>query len=159
MIALLPLAIHAGTVQAEFEDFEEFSDFSVYGLSESKTLRIFKAELEPVLEDLADKYLDEDETLTIRFTDIDMAGDIQPWRNTNNADIRYVEAVYPPRLKFTYALKDASGETVMEDEASISDLGFQTNSIAPIRNRYLHFFYETTLLEDWMRKTFRNRDS
>ena len=155
---LLPLTSLAGTVQAEFGEFEDFTDFSVSGLSETKTLRIFKAELEPVLEKLADKYLKDEETFTINFTDIDMAGDIQPWRNTTNADIRYVEAVYPPRLKFTYALQDSSGETVMEGEESISDLSFQMNTIAPIRNRSMHFFCEMTLLEDWMRKTFRDHN-
>lgn len=157
-VALFPLSGLAGTMQAEFENFEDFTDFSVYGLSETKTLRIFKAELEPVLEELAEKYLAEEETLNILFTDIDMAGDIQPWRNTSNADIRYIEAVYPPRLKFSYSLQNADGETIMEGEESISDLGFQMNTIAPIRNRYMHFFYETTLLKDWMRKTFRDHN-
>lgn len=154
----VPALSIAGTIQTEFTDFEEFTDFSVYGLNEEKTLRIFKAELEPFLKDMGEKYLGENEAMVITFTDIDMAGDIQPWRNTTNADIRYVEAVYPPRLKFAYEVTDADGEVVMEGEESISDLAYQMNAIAVIRNRYEHFFYETELLEGWMRKTFRDRD-
>jgi hypothetical protein len=154
----LPAISIAGTIQTEYKDYEEFTDFSVYGLSEEKTLRIFKTEIEPVLKEMGEKHLGENETMVMTFTDIDMAGDIQPWRNINNADIRYVEAVYPPRLKFTYAVTDADGEVVMEGEENISDLAYQMNSTAVIRNRYKHFFYETELLENWFRKTFRDRE-
>lgn len=156
-IATAPLFSLAGSIETEFEGYEEYTDFSVYGLSEEKTLRIFKAEFKPLLDKLGERYLGEGETLKLRFTDIDMAGDIQPWRNYTNADIRYVEAVYPPRLKFTYSLMDADGEVVMEGEESISDLAFQMNTTAVIRNRYEHFFYEAELLEDWARKTLRER--
>jgi hypothetical protein len=156
---ILPVIASAGTIEAQYGDVNDFTDFSVYGLSEEKTLKIFKAELEKTLESLAKKYLAEDETLTIQFTDIDMAGDIQPWRNTHNADIRYVEAVYPPRLKFTYTLKNADGEVLDEGEASISDLAFQMDTTASFRANSENFYYETSLLRDWMRKTFRNRSS
>ena len=156
---ILPVVASAGTIQAEFADVNDFTDFSVYGLSEEKTLKIFQAELDKELESLSEKYLAEDESLEIRFTDIDMAGDIQPWRNTYNADIRYVEAVYPPRLKFTYSLKNADGEILDEGEASISDLGFQMDAVASIRVQSDNFYYETSLLKDWMRKNFRKKPS
>lgn len=156
---IVPSFAVAGSIEAEFGDLDDFTDFSVNGLSEEKTLTIFQAELEPKLESLAKKYLAEEETLIIRFTDIDMAGDIQPWRNTYNADIRYVEAVYPPRLKFTYTLKDAKGAVLEEGEDSISDLAFQMDATASFRASSENFYYETDLLRDWMRKTFRNRSS
>lgn len=158
LLAAPVLGLTAG-IQAEFEGVEDYTDFSVYGLNEDKTLRIFKAELEDQMESLSKKYLKEGQTLTITFTDIDMAGDIQPWRNTTNADIRYVEAVYPPRLKFTYTLADAEGEVIKEGEESVSDLAFQMNTAAIIRGRYEHFFYEMELLDDWMRRTFRGMKS
>lgn len=164
-VLLLPLIlaypffnISAG-VQTAFEELKDFTDFSVYGMSEAKTLPIFKAEFEDLAKMLSEKYLGEDETLKITFTDIDMAGDIQPWRNTNNADIRYIEAVYPPRLKFTYKLTDAEGAVIMEGEESISDLSFQMNTMAIIRGRYESFFYEIELLENWARNTLRDRDA
>jgi len=86
-----------------------------------------------------------------------MAGDIQPWRNRHNADIRYVESIYPPRLKFRYTLKDAEGKVLLEGEESITDMAFQMNPAASIRGRHEHFFYEMTLLGDWMRKALRDR--
>jgi hypothetical protein len=156
---LLPVFASAGTMTAEFEDVDNFTDFSVNGLSEERTLKMFKTELDKELEFLGGKYLAEGETLVIRFTDIDMGGDIQPWRNRYNADIRYVEAVYPPRLKFTYSLKNAEGEILDEGEVSISDLSFQMNATASFRVNSETFYYETTLLRDWMRKTFRKTSS
>jgi hypothetical protein len=143
-------------IETSFENVKDYRDFSVSGLSEEKSLKIFKAELADVLPRLERRFLTEGLKLHITFTDIDMAGDIQPWRNLHNADIRYVERIYPPRLKFTYQLTDTEGKVLREGEESISDLAFQMNATAAIRADNDTFFYETTLLEDWVRKTFRD---
>jgi hypothetical protein len=152
-------ALYAAEVQPEFENVKDFTDFSISGLSEEKTLRIFQAELDDALPQFAEKHLRGGERLVIRFTDVDMAGDIQPWRNSTNADIRYVEAIYPPRLKFRYQLTDSEGAVVDEGEDSISDMAFQMSTAAVFRGRFQHFAYELELLESWMRKTFGKRGS
>lgn len=159
LLALAPLSGVCATATAEFENPEEFTDFSVSGMTEQKSLKVFQDELEPALERIAEKYLSDGETLVITFTDIDMAGDIQPWRNRNNADIRYIEAIYPPRLKFTYVLTDADGNVVKEGDTSESDLAFQMNVAANVRGQHMSFFYELELLNDWARKELGRRDS
>ena len=158
--AILPfLTAQAGQIIAEFDDVKNFTDFSVSGLSEEKTLSIFESELEDELERFARKYIPEGQTLHILFTDIDMAGDIQPWRNRHNADIRYVERIYPPRLAFTYKLVDAEDKVLAEGEESIADLAFDYNVVAPMKNLSMSFFYETNLLGDWIRLTMRKIQS
>lgn len=159
ILIAFPTALIAQEIVPEFEDVSKFTDFSVSGLSEEKTLSIFVAELENDLERMAKRNLLEGDVLVLRFTDIDMAGDIQPWRNRTNADIRYIESIYPPRLKFHYTLKDAAGGIVAEGEESISDLAYQMNPSASMRVGFQSFFYEITLLGDWMRRTFRERAS
>jgi hypothetical protein len=155
-VILIPLATaSAGEIIAEFQDVDNYTDFSVSGLSEEKTLSIFESELEDELERFSKKYISEGQKLTITFTDIDMAGDIQPWRNRHNADIRYVESIYIPRLSFLYKLEDSEGNVLAEGEESISDLAFQHSVIAPMRTQSMNFFYETNLLGDWIRKTMR----
>ncbi len=154
---LLASPAAARQITAEFEDIESFRDFSVYGLSAERTLSIFRAEFDQEAERLARRYLAEGEVLELIFTDIDMAGEIQPWRNRYNADIRYVESIYPPRLKFRYRLTDAGGNLLLEGEESITDLAFQMNPAAAIRVRHEHFVYELTLLDDWLRRTVRGR--
>lgn len=147
----------ASEIVAEFTDVDKYTDFSVNGLSEKKTLSIFKAELKTELERLAKKYLEEGQVLTLNFTDIDMAGDIQPWRNRYNADIRYVENIYRPRLEFTYTLTDKDENILSEGEADIVDLAFMMNTLATFRAHHMSFFYELDLLSNWVRKASRSQ--
>ena len=142
--------VGAAGLQVNVVDVDSFTDFSVSGMSESKTLSIFQAELEDEIEDLTSRFLTKGETLVIDISDIDMAGDIQPWRNRHNADIRYIEPVYPPRLVFTYVLTDADGKVLSEGSESISDLAYQTSSITGWRARSMSFYYEFELLKDWL---------
>jgi hypothetical protein len=158
IVSLSATLLNAQEIILQFEDVDSFTDFSVYGMTEEKTLDLFEAEIDDTLTSLEKKYLKEGQTMVITFTDIDMAGDIQPWRNRYDADIRYVEDVYPPRLKFTYTLTDSEGKVLKEGEDSISDLAYLWNSLAAIKTRYNNFFYETTLLEDWFRKNFKKND-
>lgn len=155
ILALTPLTGFSAVIEPEFEDMENFTDFSVYGMNEERTLRIFLGEMESQFERWAKRYLKEGEKLVLTFTDIDMAGDIQPWRNRVSADIRYVESIYPPRLRFRYAHVAADGEILREGEEHLTDMAFQMNTGAVIRGRYEHFFYESELLDRWMRKTLR----
>lgn len=148
-------ALRAGTIETEFEDVDKFSDFSVSGLSEKRTLGIFESELERELEVFARQYITGDHKLKIVFKDIDMAGEIEPWRNRHSADIRYIERVYPPRMELAYTLTDGDGNVVLEGEETIVDIAFDFNILAPIRSQSMSFFYEINLLEDWIRKTFR----
>ena len=162
LILLASLALHlaplnAGEIKMEFENVDDYTDFSISGMTENKTLPLFISEMEENLKGVAKRYLEEGQTLELVFTDIDMAGDIQPWRNRHNADIRYVEAIYPPRLKFRYALKDAEGEVLAEGEESISDLSFQMSTTAALRSSFEQFRYEFELLENWIRRSFKKR--
>lgn len=147
-LVALATALNAATLELNFEDVGKFSDFTLQGLNEKKTKNVFVKDAERSLK--LKKYIGEDRTLAITFTDIDMAGDVQPWRNKNNADIRYVDGVYPPSMKFSYSLTDENGETVVEGEESIKDLNFNF-SIKPTGNS--HFKYEMQMLEDWARTT------
>jgi hypothetical protein len=139
----------AEPIKMNFESIEDFSDFSVSGMSETKTRSIFEGEAARNLR--LKKYIGEDRTLELTFHDIDMAGDIQPWRNPNNADIRYIKSIYPPTLKFSYVLKDAAGATIAEGEESLRDLNFDFGITGRFRDE--SFKYELIMLEDWARKT------
>lgn len=142
-------------VSFEFGDVENFRDFSVSGLSEERTLPIFEREFSRFLRVRGDRLLGEDRRLEIRFLDIDMAGDIQPWRSPRFHDIRFIEPIYPPYLKFEYRLLNADGQVLKEGEESIRDLGFDFRIR---RAGYYHnsFYYEIELFEDWLRKLGKN---
>lgn len=52
--------------------------------------------------------------LAVTFTDVDMAGDFEPWQGFRWDEIRVVKEIYPPRLQLAFWLTDASGEIVKE---------------------------------------------
>jgi hypothetical protein len=153
---ILSASGYAQSILVECVDIEDYRDFSVNGMSEEKTLKLFLAEFEDELEDVAPRYLKEGTTLKVTFTDIDMAGEIQPWRNTHHADIRYIQDIYFPRLTFSYVYEDAEGTVLAEGEASISDMAFTMNTRARIRQSSASFVYELDLFTDWVRKTLRD---
>lgn len=144
----LVAGLNAATIHLSFEGLDAYTDFSLQGLSEDKTKDLFIKETDR--NQRLKKIVGEDRTLEINFQDIDMAGDIQPWRNRVNADIRYVESIYPPSLKFTYTLKDANGKILAEGEESIRDLSFDFG-LQPIGDS--SFKYELKLLENWAQRT------
>lgn len=145
------LAAESNRISLKFENIEDYRDFSVEGMSEERTLPIFTSEVQRELDQFAVRYIEEGLQLEITFTDIDMAGDIQPWRNRNNADIRYIETIYPPRLHIKYQLMDASGGVIQEGEEKLSDLSF--NLKAGFNIHQSTFFYEVELLKNWIRRS------
>lgn len=149
------LPLFAGNVEVQYKDVESYRDFSVSGMSEEKTLPILKRELESVLERLGKKHVPEGYTFKMTITDIDMAGDVQPWRNRHNDDIRYVESIYPPRIKFDYQLLDNEGNVVAEDSVNYSDIGFLYTNVSISRFND-PFHYEVNLVKDWFRNKFEN---
>ncbi|MCD8481996.1 MAG: DUF3016 domain-containing protein [Verrucomicrobia bacterium] len=113
----------------------------------------FSREFDRQLVRTSERWIPEGHQLHLVITNIDMAGEIQPWRNRHHADIRYVESIYPPRMKFTYALTDADGEVVKEGEKHLVDLAFNFGIHGFFRNDPFH--YEFAMLSRWIRDTFR----
>ena len=50
------------------------------------------------IKDEASRYLATDQKLFVTITDIDMAGDFEPWRGANWDNVRIVKDIYPPRV-------------------------------------------------------------
>ncbi len=89
--------------------------------------------------------------LDVTLTDIDLAGDYEPWRNLSQ-DVRIVRDIYPPRMRLRFTLRDAQGKVLREGERRISDLGFLQGSglldTDPLR-------YEKRMIDDWTRREFQ----
>lgn len=97
-------------------------------------------------------YVPEGERLEITFTDIDMAGDFEPWHGPDWQDVRIVKDIYPPRMDLTFRLVDANGNVLKQGARKLNDLAFMLR-VSPIdRNDPLR--YEKALLDDWLRQEF-----
>ena len=58
------------------------------------------------------------------FTDVDFAGDFEPWRGAQGDDIRIIKDIYPPDYKFTWSVTNAAGQVVKQGNEDLSDMDF-----------------------------------
>lgn len=137
-------------VEVLFDHPENFTDLKDSYMPTDKGRDSYMEMLKDYIQQTAGRRLPEGQKLSITFTDIDMAGDFEPWRGPSASDVRIVKGIYIPRLKFTYQITDATGAVVKEGKAEQSDLNFQMNlstsldTSDPLR-------YEKRLIDDWIR--------
>ena len=98
----------------------------------------------------AEAQLPSGERLEITITDVDRAGDYEPWRGPNLYDVRIVRDIYPPRMTVQFRHLDASGTLVSEGERKLSDTAFllgttPINDSDPLR-------YEKRMIDSWLRR-------
>ncbi len=89
--------------------------------------------------------------LTVTFTDIDLAGDFEPWRGSEGMDIRIVKDIYPPKMDLEFKLTGADGAVLKEGKRQLRDLAFMAK-LSINRNDMLRF--EKALLDDWLKEDF-----
>lgn len=90
--------------------------------------------------------------LSVTFTDIDMAGDFEPWRGPRFSDIRIVKDIYPPRIELSFQLTDAQGNVVKQGKRELRDLAFLMKINMSFRDDPVR--HEKGLLDDWLRAEF-----
>lgn len=90
--------------------------------------------------------------LSVTFTDIDMAGDFEPWRGPRFDDIRIVKDIYPPRMSLSFRLTDAQGNVVKEGKRELKDLSFLMKINMSFRDDPVR--HENALVDDWLRDEF-----
>lgn len=141
----------AGKVTVSYDHPDQFT--------EAKKLRSFAPNrlddgylktLKAYIEDRAGKQLAPGEHLAIVVTDIDRAGNFEPWHGVRMQDVRIIKDIYPPRINLNFTLTDASGKVLREgsrklrDPAFLSDSGYANNTDS--------LRYEKALLDRWLRK-------
>ena len=110
--------------------------------------------LEPLARHLrarAERVLPPGERLEVTFTNVERAGNYEPWRGPRLDDVRIVRDIYPPRIDLRFRLLDANGSVLREGERNLRDSAFLMRDGAhqddPLR-------FEKRLLNDWVRKEF-----
>lgn len=113
--------------------------------------RVFK-QLGEHFADLAEQ-LPEGQTLKIKVTDVDLAGDVH-FGGINQ--VRIVKRIFSPRIEFSYQLLDAQNQELVASEINLKDLGFLDNRLK-LRYRNRSFGYEKQMLDDWFSDTFTSQ--
>eukprot|EP01012_Entosiphon_sulcatum_P067843 TRINITY_DN97707_c0_g1_i1.p1 TRINITY_DN97707_c0_g1~~TRINITY_DN97707_c0_g1_i1.p1 ORF type:complete len:177 (-),score=37.77 TRINITY_DN97707_c0_g1_i1:23-553(-) len=143
-------------VEVSYVSSEKFTDFKDSDLANDRSREYLEDLFREHLQRAAKPYLATGQKLEVRFTDIDLAGDFEPWRGVNFHDIRIVKDIYPPRMKFDFKLTDVDGKVVAEGKRELSDLSYMMNISIRRDDPYQH---DKALLDDWLRKEFKKAKS
>lgn len=103
----------------------------------------------------ASRVLPEGQRLSVTITDVDLAGEVEPWRTGAAQDVRLIKDIYSPRISLDYRITDAAGAVVKEGSARLSDLSFNMKLHA---NRSDPRVYEKDLLDGWVRSELGNKN-
>ncbi|MCC7634133.1 DUF3016 domain-containing protein [Stenotrophomonas rhizophila] len=140
-------------VQVQWTDPAQFSEIRQSSNRFEAERGNWVEQLAQYLRSAAGKRLAPGQSLEVTITDIERAGDYEPWHGPRANDIRILRDLYPPRISLTFSLRDAQGQVLAEGERKLSDSGYLHNlglqrSSDPLR-------YEKKLLDDWLQRELR----
>ena len=145
------LASEPSNVRIEFVHPERFSDFSIQGRQEIQSASIFRDRVSAYLSpNVARRF--PGATLTLRFTDIDLAGRIDPYRIRKLPNVRIDRDVASPlRLYFDYKLTGSNGKILASGSQSLVDPDYLYRyGYYPNETRNDTLFYEKVTLNRWI---------
>lgn len=144
-------------VQVSFTEPERFTDVRENGMATPQQRDYILSELKKYLEGRAVRQLPEGAQLSVRISDVDMAGDFEPWRGPSVGDVRIVKEIYAPRITLSFQLTGADGTVLKQGDRVLSNLNFMLTALPSGMNEpYRH---EKALIDDWLRAEFRREKS
>ena len=146
------LANEPSNVRIEFVHPERFSDLQIQGRQEVTSAPIFRNQIASYLSPYVARRF-PGATLTLKFTNIDLAGRLEWWRIRKFNDVRFDRTMgaNPLRLYFDYTLTDSKGRLLANGSKAIVDGDYI--------NRYVYYpniektdtlFYEKVTLHRWL---------
>ncbi len=150
-VLTLPLTAQAG-VDVTFGDSAKFTDANLRGYRSAKDRDQVMRTLKRHIELRAARYVAPGQDLSIRITDIDLAGRTNNFFNPN--DIRLMTAIDAPAITLTYALTE-NGRTVTSGEERVIDMNYLMGVNWYGSSDQLS--YEKEMLNDWFAKRFAKR--
>lgn len=162
-LSLLPFSVSAASkpkaadetpsrIEVLFEKPENFTDAKDSQMGTEKGRDAILSDLRSFIQDRAVGIIPAGAKLKMTFTEVDLAGDYEPWRSASTMDVRIVKDIYPPRFDFSYQLIDANGTVLKEGKEQLRDLSFMMRLVID-RSDPLRF--EKDMLVDWMRSNLR----
>jgi hypothetical protein len=137
----------AARIVVVFVQPQHFTDVR-YSKAEPNSVALLNA-LQTFMCQMGERYVPEDMQLEIKVTDIDLAGDFEPWRGPQFGQVRIIRDIYRPHISLEFRLTDDSGGIVSAGQREISDIAYQERLVRP-PDDYLR--YEKDILRNWFRK-------
>ena len=146
-------------VRIEFVRPERFTDFRIQNRGEIQSSKIFSGEMIRYLAPAVARRF-PGATLSLRFTDIDLAGRYEPWRGPQFNDIRFIrDDTGPLKLFFDYQLTDSKGKVLASGPKRIVDVDFQRRFMIYANTGLgASLSYEKLELRDWVNSLARQTE-
>lgn len=109
------------------------------------------------LQTRAERTLPAGERMEVTITDIQRAGNYEPWHGPNADNVRFVRDIYPPRIELSFKRLDAQGQLVSEGERRLSDLAYLSN-VRSVNNSDI-LQYEKRLIDTWLSQELPRRSN
>lgn len=139
-------------VEVMYVNPESFTDVKESQMATERDRDSILALLKEFLVERAVKFVPEGQKLVVTISDVDMAGEFEPWRGPQFGDVRIVKEIYPPRVNLAFKLTDASGSVLKEGEQKLRDMNFQMSATPSFSSDSLR--YEKGMLDNWLRSEF-----
>jgi hypothetical protein len=135
------------TVQVQYVQPAKFTDFNIYGRGSQWSASYFATQISDDLRPSLERKVPGGK-LTLRFTDIDLAGH---YPSRGGSSVRVVRgALRPARMSFEFVLQDSSGRALANGSTRITDTP-SPSSMAHQGRRSQALSYEKRMLERWLR--------
>lgn len=143
----------ASSIQVTFVAPEKFTDVKDYYLDTERGRDALLEQLKEHIVARAARFLTVGQRLEITVTDVDLAGDFEPWRGPNYNDVRFVKDIYPPRVSLEFRLLGADGKVLSAGKRQLQELGYLQSIAIPTWDPLR---YDKEMLSDWLRREFKH---
>lgn len=146
--------LSAQAVDVDFVDTDKFTDFTASAMRPDAAQKSYMKELSRFLESRLGDEIAPGHAIQIVITDVDMAGEFEPWRRGGFDDVRVVKDLYPPRINLSFRIVDEAGNVLREGDRKLRDLNFMYTGRRLDSDPLRH---EKELLANWVRKEFKDQ--
>ena len=147
--AAAPVNDSSSRVSVTFIEPEKFTDARRAELDPTSTGVL--GELQKFIIATGARYVPENMKLSIRVTNVDLAGDFELFRGPQADQVRITKGLYPPHIVLEFEVVDNAGKAVKSGKRDLTDIDYQQRSVSPADD-YLR--YEKDILRDWLRAEF-----
>jgi len=153
VFCLISPQTHAAKTEVNWSHPEKYRDIDAGNHNRAAFKKHLFATMDKFIAKLA-KDLPAQQTLKIKVTDLDLAGDTHDAFTSLSDQIRVVKDIYFPRIKFSYQLVDENDHIIKSDDVNLKDMNFMLTNNLRYRNE--PFGYDKKMLSDWFKTTFKN---
>lgn len=152
-LALVAVAARAATppdnVSVHYKNPQNFTEATRNSMSHRSDADAYLKPLKEYIAQRAAKVLAPGQRMDIEVTDVDRAGEYEPWRGPRFDDVRIIKDIYPPRIDLDFTLYDGDGKVLKQGSRKLRDVGFLSRGLVTTQQDSLR--YEKGLIDLWLR--------